>query len=156
MEVMRSSETSFLTRGIWCHIQEDSILHSQCCENLKLYTEKWVFKLKWWVEEWRLLGCGYCKNRRLHLPQLDNEPNSVAFLPFVGTIFNHISRVLARHNIKSVGLTHMKLSSLLSPVKDHLGISTPGVYRIPCECGRLYIGQTRRSVDIRLRGINGT
>jgi hypothetical protein len=28
------------------------------------------------------------------LPQLD-EPNSVAFLPFVGTIFNHISRMLA-------------------------------------------------------------
>jgi hypothetical protein len=38
---------------------------------------------------------------------------SVAFLPFVGTIFNRISRVLARHNIKSVSLPHMKLSSLL-------------------------------------------
>jgi hypothetical protein len=38
---------------------------------------------------------------------MDNKPNSVAFLPFVGTIFNHISRVLARHNIKSVGLAHM-------------------------------------------------
>jgi hypothetical protein len=45
----------------------------------------------------------------------------------------------------------MKLSSLLRPVKDHLGLSTPGVYRIPCECGRVYIGQTGRSVDIRLK-----
>jgi hypothetical protein len=26
-------------------------------------------------------------NRRPHLPQPDNEPNSVAFLPFVGTVF---------------------------------------------------------------------
>jgi hypothetical protein len=43
-----------------------------------------------------------------------------AFLPFVGTVFNRISRVLARHNIISVGLPHMKLSSLLRPVKDHL------------------------------------
>jgi hypothetical protein len=75
-------------------------------------------------------------NRRPHLPQPDNEPHSVAFLPFVGTIFNLISRVLARHNIKSVGLPHMKLSSLLRPVKDHLGLRTPGVYRIHCECGR--------------------
>jgi hypothetical protein len=33
-------------------------------------------------------------NRRPHLPQPDNEPNSVAFLPFVGTMFSHISRVL--------------------------------------------------------------
>jgi hypothetical protein len=44
----------------------------------------------------------------------------------------------------------MKLSSL-RPVKDHLGLRTPGVYRILCECGRVYIGQTRRSVDIRLK-----
>jgi hypothetical protein len=45
----------------------------------------------------------------------------------------------------------MKLSSLLRPVKDHLGLRTPGVYRIPCECGRVYIGQMGRSVDIRLK-----
>jgi hypothetical protein len=84
------------------------------------------------------------------LPQPDNEPNSVAFLPFVGTIFNRISRVVARHNIRSVGLPQMKLSSLLRPVKDHHGLRTPGVYRIPCECGRAYVGQTGRPVDIRL------
>jgi hypothetical protein len=56
----------------------------------------------------------------------------------------------------SVGLPHMKLSSLFCPVKDHLGLRTPGVYRIPCECDRVYIGQTGRSVDIRLKSINGT
>jgi hypothetical protein len=44
----------------------------------------------------------------------------------------------------------MKLSSLLRPFKDHLRLRTPGVYRISCECGRVYIGQTGRSVDIRL------
>jgi hypothetical protein len=80
-------------------------------------------------------------NHHPQLPQPDNEPHSVAFLHFVGTVFNLISRVLARHNIKYVGLPHMKLSSLLRPVKDHLGLRTPGVYRIPCECGRVYIGQ---------------
>jgi hypothetical protein len=45
----------------------------------------------------------------------------------------------------------MKLSSLLRPVKDHLGLRTPDVYRIPYECGRVYIGQTGRSVDIRFK-----
>jgi hypothetical protein len=45
----------------------------------------------------------------------------------------------------------MKLSSLFCPVKDHLGLRTPGVYRIPCESGRVYIGQTGHSVDIRLK-----
>jgi hypothetical protein len=28
---------------------------------------------------------------------------------------------------------------------------TPGVYRIPWECGKVYIGQTGRSVDTRLK-----
>jgi hypothetical protein len=59
--------------------------------------------------------------------------------------------VVPRHNIKSVGSPHMKLSTLFRPVKDHLGLRTPGVYRIPCECSRVYIGQTGRSVDIRLK-----
>jgi hypothetical protein len=86
-----------------------------------------------------------------YLDQPSNNPNSVAFLPFVGTICNHISRVLARHNIRSLGVPHMKLSSLLRLIKDHLGLRTPGVYRIPYECGRVYIGQTGRSVDIRLK-----
>jgi hypothetical protein len=54
-------------------------------------------------------------NRRPHLAQPENKPNSVAFLPFVRTKFNRISRVLARHNIKSVGSPHMKLSSFLHP-----------------------------------------
>jgi hypothetical protein len=28
---------------------------------------------------------------------------------------------------------------------------TPDVYRIPCECGKVYIGQTGHSVDTRLK-----
>jgi hypothetical protein len=45
----------------------------------------------------------------------------------------------------------MKLSGLLRPVKDHLGLRTPGLYRIPCECSRVYVRQTGFSVDIRLK-----
>jgi hypothetical protein len=41
--------------------------------------------------------------------------------------------------------------SFLRPVKDKLGLRTPGVYRIPRECGMVYIGQTGRSVDTRLK-----
>jgi hypothetical protein len=82
---------------------------------------------------------------------VDYSSDKSAFLPFVGTVFNRISRVLARHNIKSVSLPHMKLSSLLRPVKNHRGLRTSGVYRIPCECGRVYSGQTGRSVDVWLK-----
>jgi hypothetical protein len=89
-------------------------------------------------------------NRHPHLNEPDNKLNSVAFLPFVGTIFDRISRVLAQHIIKSAGLPHTKLFSLLHPVKYNLQLRTPDVWRIPCECGRVYIGQTGCSMDIRL------
>jgi hypothetical protein len=62
-----------------------------------------------------------------------------------------ISTVLSRHNIKSVGLPPKKVSSFFRPVKDNLEIRTPGVYRITCECGKVYTGQTGRSVDTRLK-----
>jgi hypothetical protein len=59
-------------------------------------------------------------NRRPHVGQPENKPNSVAFLSFVGLVSNRISRVLARHNIKFVALTHIKLLSLLRTVKNNL------------------------------------
>jgi hypothetical protein len=59
--------------------------------------------------------------------------------------------MLSQHNIKSVGLPPKKVSSLLWPVKDNLGLRTPGVYRNPCKCSKVYIGQTGRSMDTRLK-----
>jgi hypothetical protein len=50
----------------------------------------------------------------------NRKPDSVAFLPYVRSIFNHTSRVLSQHNIKSVGLPPS-----LRSVEDHLGLNTP-------------------------------
>jgi hypothetical protein len=50
--------------------------------------------------------------------------------------------MLAKHYIKSVALPPRKIFSHLPPVKDALGLRTPGIYSIPCECGRVYIGQS--------------
>jgi hypothetical protein len=90
-------------------------------------------------------------NRRPHISQPKDKPDLVAVLPYTGTIFNIISRVLSRHNINPVGLPPKKVSGFLLLVKDNLGLRTPDVYRIPCECSKVYIGQTGRSVDIRLK-----
>jgi hypothetical protein len=60
-----------------------------------------------------------------------DKPTSVALLPYVQTTYGRLSRMLARHNIKSVGLPPRKISSFLRPVKDDLGLRTPGVYNIP-------------------------
>ena len=60
-------------------------------------------------------------------------------------------QMLAKHSIKSVGLLPRKISSLLLPVKDDLGLRTPRVYSLLCECGQVYIGQTDRSIETRMK-----
>jgi hypothetical protein len=57
--------------------------------------------------------------------------------------------VLAKQDIQSVALPSRKISSPLPPVKDTLGLRTPGIFSRPCECGRVYTGQSGRSVQLR-------
>jgi hypothetical protein len=52
-----------------------------------------------------------------------------------------ISRLLAKHNIKTIHIPQTKNMHMLRPVKDELGLKVPGVYRIPCECGKVYVGR---------------
>jgi hypothetical protein len=50
--------------------------------------------------------------------------------------------MLAKHNIKRVALPAKKIFRYLPLVEDALGLRTPGIYSIPCESGRVYIGQS--------------
>jgi hypothetical protein len=42
-----------------------------------------------------------------------------------------------------------KKRQLLRTAKDNLGLKISGVYRIPCERGKVYISQTGRSIEAR-------
>jgi len=46
--------------------------------------------------------------------------------------------MLTKRNIECVGLLPRKISRLLCPVKDDLGLRTQGVYSTPCVCGQVY------------------
>ena len=37
------------------------------------------------------------------------------------------------------------------PTKDAPGLRTLGIYKIPCECSKVYIGQSGRSIQLRIR-----
>jgi hypothetical protein len=71
----------------------------------------------------------------------DDKPTSTAYIPYTQTTFGRLSRMLAKH-IKSVTLPPRKIFSYLPPVKDALGLRTPGIKSIPCESGRVYIRQS--------------
>ena len=59
--------------------------------------------------------------------------------------------MLAKYNIKSVAIPPRKISSYMPPTKDLPGLRTPGIYKIPCECGKVYVGQSGRSVHLRIK-----
>jgi hypothetical protein len=42
----------------------------------------------------------------------------------------------------------------MPPVKDALGLRTPGIYSIPYECGKVYIGQSGLSIQLRIKEHN--
>ena len=39
----------------------------------------------------------------------------------------------------------------MPPTKDAPALRTPDIYRIPCECGKVYIGQSGRYIQLRIK-----
>jgi hypothetical protein len=76
---------------------------------------------------------------------------STAYLPYTQTTYGRISRILAKYNIKSVAIPPRKISRYMPPTKDPPRLRTPGIYQIPCECGKVYFGQSGRSVNLRIK-----
>jgi hypothetical protein len=87
-----------------------------------------------------------------HKPQQQcEEPTSVAMLPYQHYVTNKISRLLAKRNIKTIHIPDRKSIHMLSSVKNKLGLKVPGIYRIPYECGKVYVGQTSRAIENRCK-----
>ena len=80
-----------------------------------------------------------------------DKPTSAGYIPYTNNTYGRLSRMLAKHNIKTDAVPSRKISSYLPRVKDTIGLRTPGIYRIPCECGMVYIGQSGRSIHLRIK-----
>jgi hypothetical protein len=101
---------------------------------------------------------GYNKDeirRALHRKQTqklkDEKPVGIARLPYHKSYSNKISRLLAKFNIMMVHIPRKMTIHMLRSVKDDLDLNVPGVYQIPCECGKVYVGQTGRSIETRCK-----
>ena len=79
---------------------------------------------------------------------------STAYIPSTQTTYGRFSRMLAKRNIKCVTLPPRKIFSYLLLVKQTLELRTLGVYSIPCECSRVYIGKSSRSIQIWIKEHN--
>ena len=83
---------------------------------------------------------------------LEEYTNAVC-IPYIGPTSHKIERILHRANIKVYRGSQMKMHQLLFSHKGKFNnVSKPGVYRIPCECVEVYIGETGRNLTTRQKG----
>jgi len=74
----------------------------------------------------------------------------IALLLYQHFTCNKMSRLLVKLNIKTIHIPiKKKTSSTLRLIKDNRGPKTSGIYCIPCDCGKVYVGQTASTIEIR-------
>ena len=79
--------------------------------------------------------------------KIDNNSTDLVksvYLPYICPASHRIERILRLNNIKVYHSSNQKIHQILFSHKDKTG-----VYRIPCECGLVYIGETGRNLTIR-------
>ena len=86
------------------------------------------------------------------LPGEGDRPPLVV-LPYTAGVSENIRRVCQKFGMKVVFRSSHSLRSMLTKVKDAVPMEKQAnvVYRIPCSCGKSYIGETKRRLESRLK-----
>ena len=79
---------------------------------------------------------------------------TLMMLPYVAGVSERIRKACRNYNIRVVFRSGPTFRSMLTKVKDPLPIEKQAnvVYEIPCTCGKVYIGETKRRLGTRLQG----
>ncbi|XP_046384639.1 uncharacterized protein LOC124154910 [Ischnura elegans] len=91
------------------------------------------------------------RNRTLDKEKQPNEkPERYATIPYVAGTSEKIFRILKKKNIVTRFKCVIKINQIIPKPKDKIPNNlNEGVYRIPCSCGKAYIGETCRSMKIQ-------
>ena len=83
----------------------------------------------------------------------ENKPLATATIPYIKELSEAVRRILQKYNIRTAFKTTNILQHMLMKVKDPTPHNErPGIiYKIRCECGDFYIGETGRTLDTRLK-----
>ena len=84
---------------------------------------------------------------------IETKNPPVAFLPYVAGVSERIRRVCQDFGIGAVFKSGPTLRGLLTEVEDPLPTEKQSsvVYEVPCTCGKVYIGETKRRLGTRLK-----
>ena len=91
------------------------------------------------------------RNQTMKNPRKEKQP--LAVIPYVSGVSERIRKGCEKYNFKVVFKSGPTLCSLLTKVKDPLPKEKPAgvVYQIPCQCGKVYVGETQRCLETRVK-----
>ncbi|XP_018355601.1 PREDICTED: uncharacterized protein LOC108756357 [Trachymyrmex septentrionalis] len=84
----------------------------------------------------------------------DTQPDEkiLSILSYVKGTTDRIGRILNKHNIRTIFKPPKKIGQILRNPKDQRPpLSSAGVYKILCFCGQVYVGETGRMVNLRIK-----
>ena len=85
--------------------------------------------------------------------EVAREPVTTGVIPYVVGMSEDIRRICRGHNIRVTFRSSRTLRTMLSSVKDRVPAKKQSdvVYKIPCSCGKVYLGETRRRLETWLK-----
>ena len=83
----------------------------------------------------------------------DDKKSRIITIPYIVAMSEDIRRICRRFDIKVAFKSGQTLRSQLSRVKERLPtmMRSSVVYKIPCTCGKVYIGETTKRLETRVR-----
>ena len=79
------------------------------------------------------------------------EKQPVACIPWVPILGPKLRKLLKKRGVKTVFTAGRNLKDILCNHKTKLAPNSyPGIYKLSCECGGAYIGETKRKISVRI------
>jgi predicted GIY-YIG superfamily endonuclease len=96
---------------------------------------------------WALTG-------KKNYPSIQSKEACTIFIPYVKGISDMFKRIGNKYNIKTIFKTEHTLRNVFVRTKPDTKSQQQikhCIYSIPCECGRRYIGETSRPLEVRIK-----
>ena len=84
---------------------------------------------------------------------LTNQEKNILVLPYIKGLSERINTLCRKLNVQLVSTSKLTIRSLLVQVKNKVKYDQKNgvVYKVDCECGQTYIGETGRSMEVRMK-----
>ena len=80
--------------------------------------------------------------------EIPDKPQHIIYLPYIPKISRNLKKVCTQNNLYVLFTNNLKIINLLNFGKNKTPVTRQrGVYQIPCDCGKFYVGRTHQHFE---------